>query len=111
MINSIQTFKNVNEPDELKRDFKGIWVTKNLYLDKNLTPVEKLLIIETKNYMDTSCNGHISNEHYVNILNVSTSTVTRSIKRLASKKYITVSIVKTEYGSIRKIHLLDKCLL
>ena len=76
---------------EQERDFKGIWIPKEMWLDTGLSWVEKLFLAEldslSKNY---EC--YASNEYLASFFNLSKGRVSKIISSLAKKKYIKVHL-------------------
>lgn len=73
------------------RDFKGVWIPKEIYLDKHLTALDKIIFIE----IDSLDNGDekgcfASNEYLADFCQCSTSKVTKSISKLKELGYIKV---------------------
>lgn len=69
------------------RDFKGIWIPKEIYLDKNLSWSEKILFVE----IDSLDNGEgcfASNEHFADFLNVSVTRISKMISKLKDLGFI-----------------------
>ena len=82
------------------RDFKGIWIPKNLYLDRSITWTAKLLLIE----IDSLDNGNgcfASNAHLADFIGVSHEWVKRLIGELKEAGVVTV----TEHDGQRFIKL------
>lgn len=73
------------------RDFKGVWIPKEVYLDKRLTALDKIILIE----IDSLDNGDekgcfASNEYLAEFCQCSISKVTKSISKLKELGYIRV---------------------
>ena len=47
----------------MKRNFKGIWIPADLYLDETLTWTQKLIIIEIDSFSKNGLDCFVSNEH------------------------------------------------
>ena len=65
----------------MDRDFKGIWIPKEIWLNKELDVTEKALFAEIDS-LDTNSHCTASNEYFANFLGVSESTITRGITHL-----------------------------
>ena len=76
----------------MERDFKGVWIPKELYLDKNLNWTEKILLIEIDS-LDGEEGCFATNEHFANHLMVSKDRVSKIISKLNSKGYVTVELI------------------
>jgi DNA-binding MarR family transcriptional regulator len=79
----------------MEREFLGIWIPKEIYLHKELTPTEKLLMAEI---MSFSKNGvcFASNEHFAEFLGISKSHVSRLVGKLVKLKLVTVDFTYKE---------------
>lgn len=91
----------------LHREFKGVWIPKEIYLDKNLTIMEKLLFTE----IDSLCKEDIgciaSNSYLGEFLGIHKSGVSKLIKSLSEKGYVSVELVYAGSEVIeRKIRVL-----
>lgn len=77
---------------ENERGFLGVWIPKEIYLHKELTPTEKLLLAEiTALHGSGSC--FASNQHFSEFLGISKSQVSRLLTKLARMNFISVEIV------------------
>ncbi|MGA2143274.1 MAG: helix-turn-helix domain-containing protein [Brevinematales bacterium] len=83
-----------------KRDFKGVWIPKAIYLCSDLSANEKLLLAEIDSLSQLEDGCFASNEYFANFLGVSIPTVTRSISHL--KKLKLISVISFD-GHIRKL--------
>lgn len=75
----------------ISRDLKGVWIPKEVYLDKRLTALDKIILIE----IDSLDNGDekgcfASNEYLAEFCQCSISKVTKSISKLKELGYIRV---------------------
>lgn len=70
-----------------QRDFKGVWIPKEIWLNKKLSMVEKGILTEIAS-LDNSEHCYASNEYFAEFCQVSVATVTRSIKKLMDLGYI-----------------------
>ena len=70
------------------RDFKGIWIPKELYLNKELSWNEKILLIEIDSL--SKCGEcYANNQHFADFLGLSKKRVETIISELRKKGYIT----------------------
>lgn len=69
------------------RNFKGIWIPKNIYLNQNLSWTEKILLIEIDN-LDNDRGCFASNKHFAKFLNVKENTVSIYIKHLKELGFV-----------------------
>ena len=49
-LNSLKKGENNLQTDEINRDFKGVWIPKEIYLMDELTWIQKMLLIEIDCY-------------------------------------------------------------
>lgn len=75
--------------EENKRDFKGIWIPKELWFEKGLSLQEKCFIAEI-NSLDNDNGCFASNEHFAKITNLSKNRCTEVIKSLEKKNIISI---------------------
>lgn len=73
----------------MKRDFKGVWIAREIWLEDGLTLIEKCLLVEI-NSLDGEAGCFASNAYFINFLNSSESTVKRSLAALKKLGYITI---------------------
>ena len=79
----------------MERDFKGVWIPKEIWLNEDLGWSEKLLLVEIDSL---SKNGECfaSNEHFGKFLKLSKKRVSELITELHRAGYITVQLVYRE---------------
>lgn len=71
-----------------KRDFKGIWIPKNVWLDKRITATEKMILMEIDS-LDCEEHGcYASNEYLADMCGCSVSMVSKAISHLISLDYV-----------------------
>ena len=70
-----------------KRDFKGIWIPKEIWLSPDLSVVEKVLLTEISS-LDNEDGCWASNDYFATFLGVSSKTVSRGVQSLQDKGYI-----------------------
>ncbi len=73
------------------REFKGVWIPRDLYLNEELNWTEKLLILEIDSFSKNGMPCFISNEHLCKHLKVSASTVEKALKKTEDLGYISRS--------------------
>ena len=83
----------------MKREFKGVWIPAEIWLNENLTIMEKLFLVEIG-----SLNGekgcYASNEHFSKFFTLSKNRCSEIIKSLESKGLITIDY---EYEENKKV--------
>jgi DNA-binding CsgD family transcriptional regulator len=81
----------------MNRDFKGVWIPKEIYLDKNLSWTEKILLIEIQSLQgEDGC--WASNQYLAEFLGLSEKTVKNLLTALRQKELLDT---KTIDGSRR----------
>ena len=76
--------------EEQKREFRGIWIPKEIYLNKSLNWNEKILLIEIDS-LDNEQGCFSSNKHFAEFLGVTERAVTGMIAKLKKLGYISQS--------------------
>jgi len=79
----------------MKRDFKGIWIPKEVWLSKELTLIEKLFFVEI-NSLDNSEGCFAGNSYFADFFGISKTRVSVIIASLKSKGYISSTIIYKE---------------
>lgn len=74
------------------RDFKGVWIPKEIYLADDLSWTEKILLVEIDS-LDNENGCFASNEHFAIFLGISKGRVSKNISSLIEKGYITSKTV------------------
>tara|TARA_R110002167_G_scaffold98972_9_gene259951 strand:+ start:884 stop:1498 length:615 start_codon:yes stop_codon:yes gene_type:complete len=72
---------------ENKRNFLGVWLPRDVYLDTNLSWTEKILYVEIQS-LDNEQGCFASNEYFSEFLGVSTTTISLSISKLKKLGYV-----------------------
>lgn len=76
----------------MNRDFKGVWIPKEIWIDKELTWMEKLLLVEI-NSLDNAEGCYASNQYFADFFNLSASRISEIVSSLVEKKYITSKLI------------------
>jgi hypothetical protein len=71
----------------INRDFKGVWIPKEIWLDDKLSWMEKLFIVEI-NSLDNDEGCFASNSYLGEFFNLSNGRVSQIIKSLLEKQYL-----------------------
>lgn len=80
------------------RDFKGVWIPKEIWLDNNLTWLEKLLLTEIESLH--GANGcFASNAYLAQFFNLSKTRISQVLTVLKNKEYITIEYERNGYGA------------
>ena len=72
------------------RDFKGVWIPKEVWLDDRLSAVEKIILVEIDSLDSTERECWASNQHIAKFCQVSERTVSSAISKLKDLGYIYV---------------------
>lgn len=80
------------EKINVNRDFKGVWIPKEIWLSKNITMVEKFFLLEIDS-LDSKKGCFASNAHFSELFGLSKGRCTQVIKQLESKNYIKITLI------------------
>jgi hypothetical protein len=93
----------------MEREFKGVWIPAEIWLDKNLTLVEKALLAEIDSFTGNGRSFMKSNETIQAEYGISRNTIGRSLRKLAERGFVDVTFngrvrcITTRAGSIPKM--------
>lgn len=87
------------------RDFKGVWIPKEIWLNTDLSALDRVLLAEI-NSLDNDSHCTASNEYFAKFCGVSVPTITRSIKKLKDLGFIETEMVNGTTGSYRIIKMI-----
>lgn len=73
----------------MERNFKGIWIPKKIWLDEELTALDKMIYAEIDS-LDGENGCYASNKYLADFCQCSESKVSISIKKLIEKGYVEV---------------------
>lgn len=76
----------------MQRAFKGVWIPKEVWLDKSLGWSEKLLLVEIDS-LDNDEGCWASNEYFAEFFNLSKDRISKLISSLKKKGYVTVDLI------------------
>ena len=79
----------------MDRDFKGVWIPKEIWLNKDLTLQEKVFLVEIDS-LDNNEGCYASNQYFADFFGLSTTRVSLIIKYLIEKGYIKSTIIYKE---------------
>lgn len=72
-----------------KRDFKGVWIPRDIWLDKSLNPIEKVLLVEIDSLDNDPKRGcFASNEYLAKFIQRKASSTANMISKLRKRGYI-----------------------
>lgn len=79
----------------MKRDFKGVWIPKDIWLAKNLSWTEKLVLTELDS-LDNDDGCFATNEYLGTFFGLSKDRISRIVSKLKEKQYINVEFIYKE---------------
>jgi hypothetical protein len=71
-----------------ERDFKGVWIKKEIWLNQNLTLIEKVLIVEIDSLDNSQKGCFASNEYLAKFVNLSEGRVANIISDLKKRDFL-----------------------
>ncbi|MAP81911.1 MAG: hypothetical protein CL526_12590 [Aequorivita sp.] len=71
-----------------QRDFKGVWIPKELYLYTGLTWTQKLILLEVDSFTRNSLPCFVSNDHLSSFTQASISSVEKAVSKLVKEGYL-----------------------
>ena len=80
----------------MNREFRGIWIPRHIWLDKNLKPIEKILLAEIDSLGGSSDGCFASNQYFADFFDLSKDRISRLVSGLKNKGYITVELIYKE---------------
>ena len=86
----------------MERNFKGVWIPKNVWLDKRLTLAEKCILTEIAYFDDGEEGCKINNDYLANFAQLSVRSVATAIAKLSDLGYI---IIRNSGNKGRTIHV------
>lgn len=75
-----------------KREFKGIWIPKEIWLNNNLIMMEKIVLAELDSF-ETENGCFASNAYLGAIVNISSSRISQIISKLKKMNLIKVKLI------------------
>lgn len=94
----------------MQRDFKGIWIPKEIWLSRDLTLQEKVFLAEIDS-LDNNDGCFASNQYFAEFFQLSKNRCSEIIKSLEEKSFITVDYIRGEGGKNiekRVLRVVDK---
>lgn len=74
------------------RDFKGVWIPKEIWLSPELSLMEKVLFVEIHS-LDNERGCYASNRHFAEFFGLSERQIRRHLASLKEKSFITITIL------------------
>ena len=87
---------------EEKRDFKGVWIPKKIWVADYLTVMEKLMLVEIDS-LDNEEDCYASNKHFAEFFKLSNNRVSEIITSLKNKGLISVQYEKEGKRIVKRI--------
>ena len=93
----------------MERNFKGVWIPAKVWLDQDLTLVEKALLAEIDSFTGNGRSFMKSNETIQTEYGISRNTISRSLRKLVERGFVDVTFngrvrcVTTRAGCIPKM--------
>ena len=88
--------------EKQERQFKGIWIPANIWLNPNMTAIDKILLADIDSFTGNKKTFYKSNETVAKELFVSVKSISRSVKKLKDLGYISISGNKRQRRIIAK---------
>jgi hypothetical protein len=86
---------------KLRRDFKGVWIDAEIWLSKELSPLEKMIFAEIHS-LDNEFGCVADNEHFETSFHIKERQVRNYIKSLKDRGLISVTIDKKDNSRVIK---------
>lgn len=87
----------------MDRDFRGIWISAEIWLTKEMTVGEKLMYVEIESLSKLDRGCFASNAHFAEMFSISPSRVSEIITSLASKGFIVVDQKRQGVRTVRRV--------
>lgn len=84
----------------MSRDFKGIWIPKEIWLNEDLTMLEKIIFVEIDS-LDNKNHCIAGNEYFAKFCNCSESKISKAIKKLQDLGMIEILAFDGRHRKIR----------
>jgi len=68
------------------RNFKGVWIPADLYLNTSLTWTQKIILLEVDSFSKNNLDCFVSNEHLAGLIGISESGIEKAIRSLVDSK-------------------------
>ena len=76
--------------ENLQRDFKGIWIPKEVWLDERLNALDKIILMEVYSLDNGDIGCYASNKYFAIKLGVSKRTISEALSSLEKMNYIEI---------------------
>ena len=85
-----------------ERQFKGIWIPKEIWITKGLTLQEKVVLIEVDSLETEERGCYASNKYFSEFFNLSTQRISQIIKELKTKGFIKINYITKDKQIIER---------
>ncbi|WP_443690399.1 helix-turn-helix domain-containing protein [Pseudomonas sp.] len=93
---------------DVPRKFQGVWIPAERWLDRSLSPVEKVMLGEISSLETGSRGCYATNAHFAEFFNLSISRVSEIISGLANRGLVRVELIREGKRIVeRRIRLTD----
>lgn len=97
----------MKEGEKMEKEFKGLWVSREVLENENLSPFDKLILAEIERISDN--NGCVApNVHFSEIFGMLNSRSSQAIKNLEKKGVIKIEYFTAPNGRQRRRIILTK---
>lgn len=86
----------------INRDFKGIWIPKDIWLSKDLSMMEKIFFVEIDS-LDNENGCFASNAYFAEFFDISKGRCTQIIKQLESKGLISIELFRNGKQVVKRL--------
>lgn len=86
----------------MNRDFKGVWIPKEIWLDDNLTWIEKLFLTEI-NSLDNEDGCFASNNYFAKFFKLTAGRCSQIINKLIEKVYLSAEYEKSGKQTTKRV--------
>lgn len=97
---AFQVCYNAGMDTKLPRDFKGVWIPKEIWLAPDLSLMEKVLFVEIHS-LDNQRGCFASNQHFARFFGVSDRLIRGYLATLRDKGYVTIQVANFNERVIR----------
>ena len=94
--------------EEQTRNFKGVWIPKDIWLNNDLTPLEKMYLVEIDSLDNEDDGCYASNKHFKTMFGQSSNNATRIIKSLKEKGWISINYERNGKEIVKRIIKVNK---
>lgn len=85
-----------------ERDFKGIWIPREIWLASELTLLEKIFLVEIDS-LDNNENCYASNAYFAEFFGISKGRCTQIIKSLEAKGFIQIQLIRDKKAIKKRV--------